>query len=886
MKAGLFYMMKPCKTKYNKIAFCVMKEYNYSIIDKGRYLRDWFVYGSCKNQETGLNCSKGIFHSKNCCRVFICLIVVCIFFAAFPKAVYANKNEYNTVRVGYPMQTGLTEIDENGNYSGYTYEYLQEMAQYNGWNFEFVTVEGTLDEQLTKLLDMLGKGEIDIMGGIVYSDELAQVYDYPGYSYGTAYSTLNVLQENTKINEANYQSIKDLKIALLSKAKNNNAALEQFCEMNGISPQITYCDDEQSMMEMLSNGTVDAVPGVDMSPMNGTRAIAKYSPKPYYFITTKGNSQLVNEISSAILRVNEADPYFSTTLYEKYFETKNDTLIFSDEEQAYIDQAGVIYVGVPLGRAPIQYMEENTGELKGISKDIFDHIAESTGLKFEFVPVGSYDELQQMMQEKKIDVIAGANYDYNAAEEQELSLTRPYLTSQIIMAVNKNVDSDHIKGKKLALPDGVVYEGKYASEVQRYRSPEDCLQAVAKGDADYTYGNGHIFQYYANQSQYGNLYLVPQSDLTEKVCIGVLKPADVSLLTIINKAVRNIPDETMNEIMNKNTVMQPEKITLTAFLDSNPREAVLSVSIFAAVIIVILIVYFNRRMKLSRKLMIENERYLQLAELSNEYIFEYDYTKDVLKLSEKCAKYFNVDRVTEHYSKTMEHLPKAQEMMCAFENGNKNEMVEDMEMMLPDGSKRWIRVTAKVISDFNGKHVLTVGKISDIQKEWEEKKDLLLKAQNDSLTNIYNGATCKKLINEHLQHSSEETPGALFVMDIDNFKRINDKYGHYTGDKVLINVADIIQRVFRKDDIVGRLGGDEFLAFMKNVRNRDMVVNKCEALRREIKKDIVLGQGEAATLSMGVAFAQKGQDYMMLYEKADTALYVVKEHGRNGFEIV
>ena len=186
------------------------------------------------------------------------------------------------------MQTGLTEIDENGNYSGYTYEYLQEMAQYNGWNFEFVTVEGTLDEQLTKLLDMLGKGEIDIMGGIVYSDELAQVYDYPGYSYGTAYSTLNVLQENTKINEANYQSIKDLKIALLSKAKNNNAALEQFCEMNGISPQITYCDDEQSMMEMLSNGTVDAVPGVDMSPMNGTRAIAKYSPKPYYFITTKG----------------------------------------------------------------------------------------------------------------------------------------------------------------------------------------------------------------------------------------------------------------------------------------------------------------------------------------------------------------------------------------------------------------------------------------------------------------------------------------------------------------------------------------------------------------------------------------------------------------------
>ena len=849
-------------------------------------MQDCFFHSTCKNQGTGLDCSKGFFQNKNWYRVFICFFAACVIFVAFPKVGHSAKDKYNTMRVGYPIQTGLTEIDENGNYSGYTYEYLQEMAQYNGWNFEFVTVEGTLDEQLTELLDMLEKGEIDIMGGIVYSEELAQVYDYPGYSYGTAYSTLNVLQENAKINEANYQSIKDLKVALLSKATNSNAALEQFCEMNGISPQIVYCDDEQSMMEMLHNGTVDAVPGVDMSPIAGTRVIAKYSPKPYYFITTKGNSQLVNEISSAILKVNEADPYFSTTLYEKYFGTENDTLILSDEEQAYVDQGGVIYVGIPLGRAPIQYMEEATGELKGISKDVFDYIAVSTGLTFEYVPIGSYDELQQLMQEEKIDAIAGVSYDYDTAEEQQLSLTRPYINSQIIMAVNKSVDYENIKGKKLALPDGTVYEGHYASEVQRYQSPEECLKAVAKGDADYTYGNGHIFQYYANQSQYGNLFLVPQSDLTEKVCIGVIKPADVSLLTIINKAIRNIPDETMNEIMNKNTVMQPEKITLTAFLDSNPREAILAVSIFAAVIIVILIVYFNRRMKLSRRLMIENERYLQLAELSNEYIFEYDYTKDVLKLSEKCANYFNVEQVTEHYSKIMEHLPQAQEMMCAFENGSKNEAVEDMEVTLPDSSKLWIRVTAKVISDHNGKQVLTVGKVTDIQKEWEEKKDLLFKAQNDSLTNIYNGATCKKLINEHLEHSAEETPGALFVMDIDYFKGINDKYGHYTGDKVLISVADIIRRVFRQDDIVGRLGGDEFLVFMKNVRSRDMVVNKCEALRSEIKKDIVLGQGEAVTLSMGVAFAKKGQDYMTLYEKADTALYVVKEHGRNGFEIV
>lgn len=831
--------------------------------------------------------SRSFFQNKNYWRyVLICLFVACIVFVSFPKLGHSVENKTNTIRVGYPIQAGLTEIDEEGNYSGYTYEYLQEMAQYNGWNFEFVTAEGTVDEQLTELLSMLEKGEIDIMGGIVYSDELAQIYDYPGYSYGTAYSTLNVLQENTKINEANYQSIKDLKIAVQSKAVNNNAALEQFCEMNGITPQITYCDDSESMMELLWNGTVDAVPGVDMSPMDGTRAIAKYSPKPYYFITTKGNSQLVNEISSAILRVNEADPYFSTTLYEKYFGIENDILVFSDEEQAYIDNTDVIRVAVPLGRAPIQYIDQKTGELKGISKDILDYISGETGLNFELIPIEQYEEIEQLVQEKKIDAIADASYDYEVSEEQNLALTRPYLTSQIIMAVNKSVDSENIKGKRLALPEGVIYEGEYASEVIRYQSPEDCLKAVAKGEADYTYGNGHVFQYYANQSQYSNLYLVPQSDVTEKVCIGVLKPANANLLTIINKAIRNVPDETMNEIMNRNTVMQPEKITWTAFLYSNPREAVLAVVALAVVVIAILIVYFNKRMKLSRRMMIENERYLQLAELSNEFIFEYDYINDELRLSEKCANYFHVDQVTKHYSKIIENLPEAQKIMQAFETGNKNEAIEDMEVTLVDGSKRRIRVTAKVISDHNGKHVLTVGKISDIQKEWEEKNDLLVKAQNDSLTNIYNGATCKKLINEYLEHSDENTPGALFVMDIDHFKGINDQYGHYTGDKVLISVAEIFCRVFRKDDIIGRLGGDEFLVFMKNVHSRDMIVSKCEALRSEIKKDIVLGQGEVVTLSIGVAFAKKGQDYIELYEKADTALYVVKEHGRNGFEIV
>lgn len=72
------------------------------------------------------------------------------------------------IRVGYPIQLGMTEVDEQGNYSGYTYEYLEEIAQYTGWDYEFVQVEGDLNESLVTLMDMLEKGDIDLMGGMLY----------------------------------------------------------------------------------------------------------------------------------------------------------------------------------------------------------------------------------------------------------------------------------------------------------------------------------------------------------------------------------------------------------------------------------------------------------------------------------------------------------------------------------------------------------------------------------------------------------------------------------------------------------------------------------------------------------------------------------------------
>lgn len=89
-----------------------------------------------------------------------------------------------TVRVGYPIQKGITDVDEDGEYMGYTYEYLEEVAQYTGWDYEFVRVQGDQNESLLTLLEMLSGGEIDLLGGMVYTEQMGELYDYASHSYG------------------------------------------------------------------------------------------------------------------------------------------------------------------------------------------------------------------------------------------------------------------------------------------------------------------------------------------------------------------------------------------------------------------------------------------------------------------------------------------------------------------------------------------------------------------------------------------------------------------------------------------------------------------------------------------------------------------------------
>lgn len=113
--------------------------------------------------------------------------------AVFMGSLAAGAEESTVVRIAYPLQTGITDLDENGAYTGYTYEYLEEIAQYTGWDYEFVQVPGDENEQLSVLLDMVRNGEVDFIGSMLYSEQMAVEFDYGGYSCGTVETVLQTL---------------------------------------------------------------------------------------------------------------------------------------------------------------------------------------------------------------------------------------------------------------------------------------------------------------------------------------------------------------------------------------------------------------------------------------------------------------------------------------------------------------------------------------------------------------------------------------------------------------------------------------------------------------------------------------------------------------------
>ena len=181
--------------------------------------------------------------------------------------------------------------------------------------------------------------------------------------------------------------------------------------------------------------------------------------------------------------------------------------------------------------------------------------------------------------------------------------------------------------------------------------------------------------------------------------------------------------------------------------------------------------------------------------------------------------------------------------------------------------------------------VLLIGRIAMIHTR--DHRELVYSAQIDGLTAVLNKEHTQPAIDEFLQMSRPDALHAFLILDIDKFKDVNDTYGHAVGDKVLQRVGRFLKSQFRDDDIIGRIGGDEFVILMKQISSReaalDRVQNMVEQIRSTRHPEM---NGQAITFSVGIAFSpEQGNRFDDLYRNADKALYQTKRSGRNNFSV-
>ena len=276
---------------------------------------------------------------------------------------------------------------------------------------------------------------------------------------------------------------------------------------------------------------------------------------------------------------------------------------------------------------------------------------------------------------------------------------------------------------------------------------------------------------------------------------------------------------------------------------------------------------------------------------SSDIIFEWDLIENTISFSPNWLEKFGYapsydanlqkEEILRHF-----HPDDIEPMVVLMEEvkrGASNSVI-DVRIQNSKDQYIWCRLRAATQYSAENKPLRAVGTISDIDEEKRMMEDLRRRAELDALTGLYNHAEIERRAELYLA-GKPETICAMFVIDVDNFKLVNDRQGHLFGDAVLAELAAGMKKLTRKSDVIGRIGGDEFAIFLKDIPSSQIVEEKARKLLAMFQQ---LFQEEKqpveVTCSIGLAiYPWDGNNYQTLYHCADLALYQAKSQGKNQY---
>lgn len=288
----------------------------------------------------------------------------------------------------------------------------------------------------------------------------------------------------------------------------------------------------------------------------------------------------------------------------------------------------------------------------------------------------------------------------------------------------------------------------------------------------------------------------------------------------------------------------------------------------------------------SEQLRLNLERYKIITDQSTDIIFEWNFAEDTVYFSPNWKKKFGFEPLQKSVTHTLleqGHIfqqDKAK-LKRAMQKALSGASFLEVEVRIADsqGSYIWCRIRASTQYDQDGSPIRAVGMLTDISEDKAQRQQLLEQAQRDSLTQLLNKAATEMQVTASLAKAGD-TSCALMIIDLDHFKSVNDRFGHLCGDAVLTDTAVALKRMFRVSDIMGRIGGDEFLVFVPDI-DPQAALKKAHQLLQKLERIQLNNSEQHLSCSIGISlYPTHAENFSDLYRFADRALYQVKRSGR------
>ena len=526
---------------------------------------------------------------KSVCAMLCLLLLLSV---VLPVKAAAETAPAKVVRVG-SFEDTFNYCNEKGARKGYGYELLETLSGYTGWQFEYVTCDWS------DCFEKLENGEIDIMGGISYTEDRAEEMLFSDEPMGEEKYYLYADLSRTDLSTSDYKTLNGKKIGVLMGAE-SEVMLTEWEEKYGLKTQHVNIANNEDVKQKLANHEIDCFVSLEESCWAelGISTITRVGKSSIYYVLNKDRSDLKEELDNAMRALEDADPFYTADLYKKYF-SLDYIPVLTGEEKAWLKEHGAIRMGFLTSDSGVSTYDPATGEITGTITDYIQFARDCLGnQELEFQLVGYDDKEAELnaLKSGEIDMIFHFDQSPNLAEEYRLARTNTTWTANMMVVTNKQLFIEN-QVNRVAVPQNKISLTRYIAfyypqwEIVDCAAQEDAIKLVKDGQADcFITGISSEAKYSKN---YG-FYSVPLPNPANS-CFAV-KSGNRSLLSILNKTIKAMPANmlTSSLAMHKSSA---RKVTLSEFIRDNFFMVLLVSSIFVAVILLTILKLLRKARK-------------------------------------------------------------------------------------------------------------------------------------------------------------------------------------------------------------------------------------------------------------------------------------------------